>query len=133
MSSSWELKEIKKQLIDLYLCVKVRKSEEIEKLTSENVDSERNNLKNLSLTDIMNYIQNSIDVLVDLRANEKYEQKLESDESKDKYINYEDPKDANGLKLYEGMLIKIEGDLRNHIKVIILSLIKFFKYSMNKN
>ena len=133
MSSSSELKEIKKQLIDLYLCVKVRKSEEIEKLTSENVDSERNNLKNLSLTDIMNYIQNSIDVLVDLRANEKYEQKLESDESKDKYINYEDPKDANGLKLYEGMLIKIEGDLRNHIKVIKLSLIKFFKYSMNKN
>jgi len=55
--------------------------------------------------------------LVDLRANEKYEQKLESDESKDKYINYEDPKDLNGLKLYEGMLIKIEGDLRNHIKV----------------
>ena len=39
-------------------------------------------------------------------------------ESKDKYMNYEDPKDANGLKLYEGMLIKIEGDLRNHIRVI---------------
>ena len=119
MSSS-ELKEIKKQLIDLYLCVKVRKSEEIEKLTSENVDSERENLKNLSLIDIMNYIQNSIDVLVDLKANEKYEQKLEADESKDKYINYEDPKDANGLKLYEGMLIKVEGDLRNHIRVIKL-------------
>ncbi len=133
MSSS-ELKEIKKQLIDLYLCVKVRKSEEIEKLTSENVDSERENLKNLSLIDIMNYIQNSIDVLVDLKANEKYEQKLEADESKDKYINYEDPKDANGLKLYEGMLIKVEGDLRNHIRVIKY----FFKlniliYSMNKN
>ena len=112
-----EIKEIKKQLIDLYLCVKVRKSEEIEKLTSENVNSERQNLKNLSLTDIINYIQSSIDVLVDLKANEKYEQKIQNDESKDKYINYEDPKDANGLKLYEGMLIKIEGDLRNHIRV----------------
>ena len=66
-----ELNEIKNQLIDLYLCVKVRKSEEIEKLTSENVNSERKNLKNLPLTDIINYIQNSIDVLVDLRANEK--------------------------------------------------------------
>ena len=132
MSKSEE--EIQKKLIDLYLCVKVRKSEEIEKLTSENVDSERENLKNLSLIDIMNYIQNSIDVLVDLKANEKYEQKLEADESKDKYINYEDPKDANGLKLYEGMLIKVEGDLRNHIRVIKY----FFKlniliYSMNKN
>ena len=117
-----EIKEIKKQLIDLYLCVKVRKTEEIEKLTSENVNSERQNLKNLPLTDIINYIQSSIDVLVDLKANEKYEQKIQNDESKDKYINYEDPKDANGLKLYEGMLIKIEGDLRNHIRVTKLYL-----------
>ena len=113
-----EIKEIRRQLIDLYLCVKVRKSEEIEKLTSENVDEERRNLKHLPLVDIINYIQNSIDVLVDLRASEKYQQKLEEDENKDKYINYEDPKDANGLKLYEGMLIKLEGDLRTHIRVI---------------
>jgi len=127
-----ELNEIKNQLIDLYLCVKVRKSEEIEKLTSENVNSERKNLKNLPLTDIINYIQNSIDVLVDLRANEKYEKKIESDESKDKYVNYEDPTDANGLKLYEGMLIKVEGDLRNHIRVI-LNIYNFFIISMNKN
>jgi hypothetical protein len=113
-----EIKEIKKQLIDLYLSVKVRKSEEIDQLTSEDVDRERQNLKHLSLLSIINYIQNSIDILVDLRANEKYEQKLEKEESKDHYINYEDPNDANGLKLYEGMLIKLEGDLRSHIRVI---------------
>ena len=118
-----ELKEIKKQLIDLYLCVKVRKNEDIEKLTSDIVDSERENLKNLTLTDIINYIQNSIDCLVDLKANEKYQEKLENDESKIKYINYEDPKDANGLKLYESMLIKAEGDLRNHIRVILTFII----------
>ena len=117
MSEKEELKEIKEQLIDLYLCVKVRKSEEIEKLTSDNVNLERQSLKNLRSTEIINYIRNSIDVLVDLKATEKYEQKIQNDESKDKYINYEDPKDANGLKLYEGMLIKIEGDLRNHIRV----------------
>lgn len=133
MSQS-ELKEIKKQLIDLYLCVKVRKNEDIEKLTSDNVDSERENLKNLTLTDIINYIQNSIDCLVDLRANEKYQEKIESDESKDKYINYEDPKDANGLKLYEGMLIKVEGDLRNHIRVTLIFIINlYFKFSTSKN
>jgi hypothetical protein len=133
MSQS-EIKEIKKQLIDLYLCVKVRKNEDIEKLTSDNVDSERENLKNLSLTDIINYIQNSIDCLVDLRANEKYQEKIERDESKDKYINYEDPKDANGLKLYEGMLIKVEGDLRNHIRVTLIFIINlYFKFSTSKN
>ena len=120
-----EIKEIKKQLIDLYLCVKVRKSEEIEKLTSENVNSERQNLKNLPLIDIINYIQSSIDILVDLKATEKYEQKIQNDESKDKYINYEDPKDANGLKLYEGMLIKIEGDLRNRIRVNKINILQY--------
>ena len=120
-----EIKEIKKQLIDLYLCVKVRKSEEIEKLTSENVNSERQNLKNLPLIDIINYIQSSIDILVDLKATEKYEQKIQNDESKDKNINYEDPKDANGLKLYEGMLIKIEGDLRNHIRVNKINILQY--------
>jgi hypothetical protein len=120
-----EIKEIKKQLIDLYLSVKVRKSEEIDQLTSEDVDRERQNLKHLSLLSIINYIQNSIDILVDLRANDKYEQKLEKEESKDHYINYEDPNDANGLKLYEGMLIKLEGDLRSHIRVIKISYLIF--------
>ena len=120
-----EIKEIKKQLIDLYLSVKVRQSEEIDQLTSEDVDRERQNLKHLSLLSIINYIQNSIDILVDLRANEKYEQKLEKEESKDHYINYEDPNDANGLKLYEGMLIKLEGDLRSHIRVIKISYLIF--------
>ena len=125
MSSS-EIKEIKKQLIDLYLSVKVRKSDEIDNMTSEDVDKERKGLKNYSLLKILNYIQNSIDILVDLRANEKYEQKLEKDELKNNYINYEDPKDPNGLKLYEGMLIKLEGDLRSHIRVIKNILILFF-------
>ena len=133
MSQS-EIKEIKKQLIDLYLCVKVRKNEDIEKLTSDNVDSERENLKNLTLKDIISYIQNSIDCLVDLKANEKYQEKIENDESKDKYINCEDPKDANGLKLYEGMLIKVEGDLRNHIRVTLIFIINlYFKFSTSKN
>ena len=53
---------------------------------------------------------------------------------KDKYINYEDPKDANGLKLYEGMLIKVEGDLRNHIRVTLIFIINlYFKFSTSKN
>ena len=107
MSSS-EIKEIKKQLIDLYLSVKVRKSDEIDNMTSEDVDKERKGLKNYSLLKILNYIQNSIDILVDLRANEKYEQKLEQDELKNNYINYKDPKDANDMKLYEGMIIKLK-------------------------
>lgn len=111
------LGEIRKQLIDLYLCVKVRKTEEIEKLNNEFIDSERESLKNLPISNIISYIQSSIDVLVEMKATEKYEEKMEMDESKNNYFNPEDPKDENGLKLYEGMLIKTERDIRNHIRV----------------
>jgi hypothetical protein len=55
--------------------------------------------------------------LIDIKVNEKYEQKLEEDEKKEKYKNLNDSKDENGLILYEGLLIKAEKDIREHIKV----------------
>jgi len=113
------LEEVKNQLIDLYLCVKVRKSDDIKKMTSEIINNEKSNLKILPITDIINYIQNSIDVLVEMKALEKFEEKLEKEEEAKNYINKEDPSDANGLKLYEGMLIKAEGNIRGHIRVRI--------------
>ena len=39
------LEEIRSKLIDLYLCVKVRKSDEIKNITSEYIQNERNSLK----------------------------------------------------------------------------------------
>ena len=136
MSLPENIKEIKNQLIDLYLSVKVRKQEDIDNLTEDNVKTERKNLQNINFKDLINYIQNSIDVLVEIRANEKYEEKLEEDESKNRYVNSEDPKDANGLKLYEDMLIKAEGDLRAHIRVNNIYNMEFtftYIYSTNKN
>ena len=108
---------IRAQLIDLYLSVKVRKTEEINYINDEIINKERQNLKKIPLSDIINYIQSSIDTLVDLRATEKYEQKLEKDEEIKNYVNEEDPNDSNGLKLYEGMLIQAEKNIRNHIRV----------------
>ena len=118
--------KIRAQLIDLYLSVKVRKTEEINYINDEIINKERQNLKKIPLSDIINYIQSSIDTLVDLRATEKYEQKLEKDEEIKNYVNEEDPNDSNGLKLYEGMLIQAEKNIRNHIRVsnkIIIILI----------
>ena len=57
--------------------------------------------------------------MIDIKVNEKYEQKLEEDEKKEKYKNLNDSKDENGLILYEGLLIKAEKDIREHIKVKI--------------
>jgi hypothetical protein len=109
--------DIRSQLTDLYLSVKVRKSEEINDINEDIIDKERENMKKLPLTDIINYIKNSIDTLIELKAIEKYEQKLEKDEENKNYINQEDPNDLNGLKLYEGMLIAAEKNIRSHIRV----------------
>jgi hypothetical protein len=116
-------KEVKSQLIDLYLCIKVRKSEDIEDLNKDIIIEEKKALENLPLSDIMNYIKNSIDVLVEIKTFNKLQEKLEKDEEKNNYINNEDKNDLNGLKLYEGMLINTEKKIREHIRVRILKFI----------
>ena len=114
------VEEIRNKLIDLYLCVKIRNSEDIKKISQEYICNERKSLKKIPIIDIINYIQNSIEILVEMRAMEKYEEKLEKDKEKNNYINNEDINDLNGLKLYEGMLINAEKSIRGHIRVRII-------------
>ena len=77
--------DAKDKLIDLYLFLKIRKSEEIEKITKEDIEKEKNNLVILSIDDIINYIKNSIETLIELKAIEKYEEKMLTEESKKLY------------------------------------------------
>ena len=117
---------IKKALIDLYFGVKVRKLTEINNISEDAIKEEEKNLDKLPLIEIINYIANSIEILSDIKAEEKYEEKIQRDEEKEKYVNYNDlEKDANGLKLYEGMLIKAESDIRNHIRVSHMNIYLF--------
>ena len=111
------LEEIKNKLIELYLFLKIRKTDEIENITKEDIEKEKNNLNILSVNDIINYIKTSIEILIELKASEKYEEKIFEDESKKFYKNKENKNDENGLILYEGMLIKAEKDIRKHIRV----------------
>ena len=111
--------EIKEQLIDLYLFLKIRRSDEIESITNTDIQNEKEYLNLLPTKDIINYLKNSIEILIELKASEKYEEKLLRDECKKSYKNKEDKNDPNGLMLYEGMLIKAEKDIRKHIRVII--------------
>ena len=111
------LEEIKNKLIELYLFLKIRKSDEIENITKEDIEKEKNDLIILSVNDIINYIKTSIEILIELKANEKYEEKILEDETKKFYKNTENKNDENGLILYEGMLIKAEKDIRKHIRV----------------
>lgn len=121
--------EIKNKLIELYLFLKIRKTEELECITKEDIENEKDSLNNLPIIDIINYIKESIETLIEIKACEKYEEKILNDESKKKYRNSEDKNDENGLMLYEGMLIKAEKDIRKHIRVIILYLIYLFIFS----
>lgn len=111
------LTEAKKQLIDLYSSIKIRKTSDIDNLTDDMIEKEKTSLDKLSILDIINYITTSIEILGEIKASEKYEEKLANDEEKESINNIENPEDENGLKLYEGMLIKAEGDIRNHIRV----------------
>ena len=113
------INEIKNQLLDLYLFLKIRKSEELEKITKEDIQNEKDFLIKLPSNDIINYIRNSIETLIEIKACDKYEEKLLIDESKKMYHNNEDKNDENGLILYEEMLRKAEKDIRKHIRVII--------------
>ncbi len=121
--------EIKNKLIELYLFLKIRKSEELENITREDIENEKDSLDILPTIEIINYIKESIETLIELKACEKYEEKILNDEYKKKYRNTEDKNDENGLILYEGMLIKAEKDIRKHIRVIILYLIYLFIFS----
>ena len=113
------MEEIKNSIIDLYFGVKVRKLEEINNMTDDIIKQEKKVLDKLPIKEIINYINNSIETLIDIKASEKYEEKILEDEEKEKYKNINDlENDPNGLKLYEGMLIKAESDIRNHIRVI---------------
>jgi len=113
------MEEIKNSIIDLYFGVKVRKLEEINNMSDDIIKQEKQILDKLPIKEIINYINNSIETLIEIKANEKYEEKILEDEEKEKYRNINDlENDPNGLKLYEGMLIKAESDIRNHIRVI---------------
>ena len=110
------LTEIKQKLIEFYLAIKIRKITDINSITKEKIQKEKQCLNKLSILEIINYISSTIDTLIEMKANEKLEEKYEKDSLNKKYKN-PDPNDENGLILYEGMLIKLERDIRNHIKV----------------
>ena len=109
--------ETKNALIELYLGFKIRKREELDNLTDNTIQEEKNRLGKLPILDLINYISNSFEILSEIKAEERYKEKLLEDAKKDNYYNYENSEDSNGLKLYEGMLIKAESNNRNHIGV----------------
>ena len=122
------INEIQNRLIEMYLTVKIRKMDDVknkffiikrklDKITDLFLEKESNKLKKITILELINYISNSIEILAELKAEEKYQQKLKIEEEREKYKNINDQNDINGLKLYEDLLIKAEKDIRGHIRV----------------
>ncbi len=62
---------------------------------------------------LLEYIKNSIDILIDLKSEEKLE-------AFKKQNNLDDEEENQNL--YEGLLRKLESDVRQHIRVFFINL-----------
>lgn len=90
-------------IIELYLSVKVRNHHESDSLTESKVGEERSNLSEVDSFTILDYIRNSFDILMSMKVDETRKSTRHSDKSEN-----------NDL---EKMLQKLEGDVRQHIRV----------------
>lgn len=66
--SSGEL--IRKQIIELYLNVKIRSQDEIQKMTEDVVYDERKKLNAVDTLDIIDYIKQSVEILMHMKGEE---------------------------------------------------------------
>lgn len=61
---------LREAITDLYLDVKIRSSEEIEKYDTEEFEKERAKLGQLTLMNIIDYIKSSIEILMNMKLDE---------------------------------------------------------------
>ena len=113
------MEKAREELINLYLNIKIRTQEEViiiinyflqlkklqvEYLTEDNLLKEAENIVNLPLTDLIEYIKSTIDIIVTLKVDAKI-----SD-----YKNFLN-EDNNSATEYETLLQKLEASIRQHI------------------
>ena len=115
-----EYAKAKEELINLYLNIKVRTQEDVrqskyeiilkkfkiqvDSLEEENLLKETENIMNLPLTDIIEYIKSTLDIIVSIKVDAKIGE----------YKNYLN-EDKNAATEYETLLQKLEESIRQHI------------------
>ena len=99
-----EIERAKELLSKIYINLKLYKKETT-KLTEDKIEKEQKYIENLSIFDLINFISNYINNILEIK-NEKFESIFEEN-------NNEKPL----YRQYEELLIKAENDIRKHIKV----------------
>ena len=136
------IEQAKDLLIKLYLELKLKGEEEILDLSNDKIKEKKNNFKNFTLVELINYISKTINILIDVNSNLKFEEKIrkkkELNELEKQCIFGDENKSL--AEQYEELLIKAENDIRKHIKVriyklyFIIAYICFIQYyRLNKN
>ena len=107
-----DVEKARKELISLYLGIKLRKESDVINniyliiqalsLTEDEYNKEIEELNNISLLDIVNYVKNSIDVIVTFKV-------------EDLIDDYKSNKNQNSASDYETLLQKEEAAIRQHI------------------
>jgi len=63
-------KLVRKAILELYLNVKIRSQDEIQKMTEEAIELERAKLNTIDTLDLIDYIKQSVEILMHMRIEE---------------------------------------------------------------
>ena len=110
LSKTVNQREIEDAIIDLYLNVKIRKQEDIDMYNNNLKQKEINLLKKHSPLTIIEYIKSSIEILVNLRVQEKL---LDKDvKSSNESLRQNTTTNSSSVNYYEELLKEQEHELR---------------------
>eukprot|EP00347_Sterkiella_histriomuscorum_P007427 403348960 len=124
---------LKDAIIDLYLNVKIRNSEDIDNYNHEMLKEERDQLKDIDSFVIIEYIKSSIEILLSLKLEEQEKELKKGKDKKETQAVVHNFKsdvssivdffsDQSSYRIeppveYENQIQKLENDVRNHIRI----------------
>jgi hypothetical protein len=99
-----EMDRAKELLSQIYMDLKLYREEKY-KITEDRIIQEKEYIKDLSIIELINFISNYINLILEIKKENNESFLEENDQEKPLY------------KQYEELLIKAENDIRKHIKV----------------
>ena len=105
--------ELKLSIIDLYQNVKIRKQSDAKSIDKSFLEKEKSSLVSISPKVLIEYIKIHLNLLIDIKVNEKIG-KFEN--NPDDYISYYGTEIPSND--YEKLLRRYEGDIRNYIRMV---------------
>lgn len=127
MNAHDNLNIVHEAIVDLYMTIKIRNSEEVNKTSNlqiEGFNHEKQTLEKEKLTKssslkLIDYIKSSIEILVNIKVEEQIELNKIKFSQENNILSTNEEENTNE---YEKLLRQLESEIRNHIKVKNLSL-----------